>query len=84
MSAYVMATAWLLNELMARHRVTGVALGKKLGMTANGVSKLRNHKTMPTINGDRLDEIAAALTELSEIGEGVLGVDLIENREMRK
>jgi hypothetical protein len=36
---------------------------------------------MPKINGDRLDQIAAALTKLSELGGTVRGVDLLEDRE---
>lgn len=35
---------------------------------------------MPKINGQRLDQIAVALTKLSEIGGIVRGIDLLEDR----
>jgi putative transcriptional regulator len=81
MSAGLMPTMWRLNELMARHRVSGKALADELGISTNAVSALRTAETMPKINGDRLDQIAAALTTLSELGETVRGVDLLEDRE---
>lgn len=81
MSAGLMPTMWRLNELMARHRVSGKALADELGISTNAVSALRTAETMPKINGDRLDQIAAALTKLSELGETVRGVDLLEDRE---
>lgn len=77
----LMPTKWRLNELMARHRVGGIALAKKLGITPNAVYSLKNAEKMPRIDGDRLDEIAAAITALSKIGETVRGVDLLENRD---
>jgi|JI8StandDraft_2_1071088.scaffolds.fasta_scaffold78984_3 putative transcriptional regulator len=81
MSAGLMPTMWRLNELMARHRVSGKALADELGISTNAVSALRTAETMPKINGDRLDQIAAALTKLSELGETVRGVDLLEYRK---
>lgn len=79
MSAVLVATGWRLNELMARHRVTGADLARELGISANAMSALRRAKKMPKINGDRLDEIAAALTKYSELGVTVRGVDLLED-----
>jgi len=76
----VMPTAWRLNELMARHRVTGKDLADALGISTNAVSSLRNSETMPKINGERLDAIAEALTRLSQISETVRGIDLLEDR----
>ena len=76
----VMPTAWRLNELMARHRISGRELSEELKISANAVSALRNAETMPQINGKRLDEIAAAVTKLSKIGEIVRGIDLLEDR----
>lgn len=73
-------TAWRLNELMARHRVSGTELAAELGISNNAVYALCKHDKMPRINGSRLDEIAAALTRLSRIGEKVSGVDLLEER----
>ena len=46
----------------------GKALADKLGISTNAVSALRTAETMSKINGDRLDQIAAALTKLSELG----------------
>ena len=80
MGTATMPTAWRLNELMAKHRVKGVDLAQELGISTNSVASLRKHKRMPRIDGDRLDKIAAALTKLSEIGEKVHGVDLLEER----
>jgi putative transcriptional regulator len=65
---------------MARHRVSGKALADELGVSTNAVSALRTAETMPKINGQRLDQIAAALTKLSEIGGIVRGIDLLEDR----
>lgn len=44
------------------------------------VSALKKATSMPKINGERLDEIAAALTKLSKTGGLVRGVDLLEDR----
>jgi len=76
----VMPTAWRLNELMARHRVTGKDLADALGVSTNAVSSLKNSETMPKINGEKLDAIADALTRLSQIGGTIRGIDLLENR----
>ena len=75
-----MPTVWRLNELMARHRISGKALADELEISANAVSSLRKAETMPRIDGARLDEIAAAVTKLSAIDEVVRGVDLLEDR----
>lgn len=79
MSVAAVPTGWRLNELMARHRVSGAELAEKLGISENSVSSLRRAERMPKINGERLDAIAAALTELSKIGGRVRGVDLLED-----
>jgi putative transcriptional regulator len=76
-----MPTKWRLNELMARHRVSGKDLAKALKISPNAVYALKGSDKMPRIDGDRLDEIAAALTSLSKIGGVVKGVDLLENLE---
>jgi putative transcriptional regulator len=79
MNAVTVPTRWRLNELMARHRVTGADMAKELGISTNAMSALRRAAKMPKINGDRLDEIAAALTKFSELGETVRGIDLLED-----
>lgn len=81
MRLVTMPTMWRLNELMARHRVAGKELADELGISTNAVSSLRKAATMPKINGERLDQIAIALTKLSKIGGVVHGVDLLEERE---
>lgn len=75
-----MPTRWRLNELMARHRVSGAALAKELGLSANAISALRNAETLPQIGGERLDQIADALTKLSKskVKASVRSVDLLE------
>lgn len=78
MSAALMPTLWRLNELMARHRVSGKDLAAELGISENSMSALRKSPTMPRINGKRLDEIAAALSKLSASGGGIRGIDLLE------
>ena len=60
MSAMTMPTAWRLNELMARHDVSGKDLAGELGVSENAITNLRKAKKMPRIDGDRLDKIAAA------------------------
>lgn len=81
MGVATMPTMWRLNELMARHRVSGKDLADELGISTNAVSALRKSETMPRINGERLDAIASALTRLSQSGGMVRGVDLLEDRD---
>lgn len=60
---------WRLSEVMARHRVKGVDLAERLQMTPTAVSKLKNAKTMPRIDGDKLNALCNALNELAEDAE---------------
>ena len=57
---------WRLSEVMARHRVKGVDLAERLQMTPTAISKLKNAKTMPRIDGDKLNALCNALNELAE------------------
>jgi len=50
---------------MARHRIKGVDLAERLQMTPTAVSKLKNAKTMPRIDGDKLNALCNALNELA-------------------
>lgn len=75
----LLPTRWRLNELMARHKVSGKELAEYLEVSGNAVSALRNADKMPRIDGDRLDQIAAGLTALSKIGGTVRGIDLLES-----
>lgn len=73
-------TRWKMAEIMTRHRVTNKELAEHLDMRPNSISDLKNSLTLPRIGGEKLDEIAAAITALSKIGEVVRGVDLLEDR----
>ena len=57
---------WKLNEIMARHRIKGSDLAKRLQISNNAISKLKNAKTMPRIDGDRLNTLCNALNNLAE------------------
>ena len=78
MSVFTMPTRWRLGELMARYRITGKAMAKELGVSDNAVSALKRAKTMPRIDGKRLDEIAKAVSDLAGPDVVVRGVDLLE------
>jgi putative transcriptional regulator len=78
--AVVVPTKWKLSELMARHKIKNKELAEELQVRPNTISDMKRTDTMPRIDGSRLDEIAAALTKLSKIGEVVRGVDLLEDR----
>ena len=56
---------WKLNEVMARYRITGVALAKELGVRDATVSNLRTSETMPRIDGKKAEELTNALTKLA-------------------
>jgi DNA-binding Xre family transcriptional regulator len=51
---------------MARHRIKGSDLAKRLQISNNAISKLKNAKTMPRIDGDRLNTLCNALNNLAE------------------
>jgi putative transcriptional regulator len=69
---------WRLNEVMARHRVTGKSLAEFLGISTNAMSSLRKAQAMPRIDGERLEQLCIGITRLSKIGEKVLPYDLLE------
>jgi putative transcriptional regulator len=79
--AVLVPTKWKLAEILARHKIKSVELAKELGISTNAMSGLKRADTMPRIDGDRLDELAAAITKLSKIGESIRGVDLLEDRD---
>lgn len=76
-----MATHWKMKELMARYDITVTALAEKLQTRHATISALKNAKTLPKIGGERLDEIAQALTELTNGRARIHGVDLLEEWE---
>lgn len=56
---------WKLNEIMARYRIKGSDLAEELQISNNAVSNLRNAQTMPRIDGERLNALCNALTNLA-------------------
>jgi putative transcriptional regulator len=79
--AVFVPTKWKLAELMARHRISNKELAAYLDMRPNSITDLKRAESMPRINGEQLDRIAAAVTALSKIGESIKGIDLLEDRE---
>lgn len=57
---------WQLNEVMARHHIKGKTLAEYLSDREATISKLRNSRTMPRIDGDRLDSLLKALNHLAD------------------
>lgn len=57
---------WRLNEVMARYRIKGSDLAERLEISTNAISRLKNAKTMPRIDGDRLNTLCNALNKLAE------------------
>lgn len=60
---------WRLSEVMARHRIKGTDLAKRLETTPNAISRLKKAKTMPRIDGDKLNALCNALNGLAEDAE---------------
>ncbi len=72
---------WRLNEVMARYHIRNVQLAEKIDISQNAISNLRGSKTMPRIDGDRLNSLCVGLTRIClEQGEKVTitPTDLIE------
>lgn len=76
----VVPTKWRLAEVLARHKIKNKELADYLGVRQNTIADLKKADSMPRIDGKKLDEIAAAITALSKIGETVRGIDLLEDR----
>ena len=57
---------WRLGEVMARHRIKGTDLAERLKTTPNAISRLKKAKTMPRIDGDKLNALCNALNGLAE------------------
>jgi putative transcriptional regulator len=68
---------WKLNELMARHRITNKALGALIERHETSVSRLRSADTMPRLDGNDLERICKALSDLS--GDRITSADLLEH-----
>ena len=61
---------------MARYRITGVALAKELNVRDATISNLRTSKTMPRMDGKKVNELTEALSKLT--GKQILFTDLFE------
>ncbi|NET08270.1 MAG: helix-turn-helix domain-containing protein [Merismopedia sp. SIO2A8] len=57
---------WKLAELMARHRVTGRDLAKKIGKHENSITRLKGETSMPKISGEDLETLLLGIEELAE------------------
>ncbi|MEG4010492.1 helix-turn-helix transcriptional regulator [Microcoleus sp. Pol11C1] len=62
---------WKLSEIMARHRIKGSDLAECLKTSTNAISRLKNAKTMPRIDGNRLNDLCNALNKLAEDSENM-------------
>ncbi|MGL5060307.1 MAG: hypothetical protein ACRC62_10010 [Microcoleus sp.] len=69
-----MATRWLLNEVMARHFVSGREIAEDVGVGEDVVSKWRRSHAPY----QRWDAIAASITKRSRVGGVVRGVDFVK------
>lgn len=72
---------WKLNEVMARYHIKNVDLANEIKISPNAVSNLRGSKTMPRIDGERLNSVCNGLTWICQrAGENVVitPADLIE------
>lgn len=71
---------WKLKEVMARYDITGVDLADELRVRTATISNLRRSKGMPRLNGEKIDELTAALSKLS--GTKIYFHDLYEDTEL--
>lgn len=67
---------WKLASIMANHQILGNELAKKLGVTPTTISSMRRSKTMPTMNGIKLNRLCHVLSDFA--GEVVTPGDLID------
>ncbi len=70
---------WRLKEVMARYDIKGIDLAKELGVREASVSNLRNSKTMPRIDGKKIEQLCSSLSKLA--GRKISFADLYEEVE---
>lgn len=73
---------WRLRELMARGRITNRELAERLQKHETSISRMKNSDSMPRMDGDELNSLCNALTELfRERGQDVVitHVDLMDH-----
>ena len=66
MAATLKMIRWRLKEVMARYDIKGIDLAKEMGVRDASISNLRNSKTMPRLDGERIDQLCKALSKLAE------------------
>jgi len=57
---------WRLKEVMARYDITGVDLAEEMGVRSATVSNLRTSKTMPRLDGKKIEDLCLALSKLAK------------------
>ncbi|OWY63383.1 hypothetical protein B7486_53425 [cyanobacterium TDX16] len=73
---------WRLREIMARGRITNRELAQHLHRHETSISRMKNSDTMPRMDGEELNSLCSALTQiLRERGLDVVitHVDLMEH-----
>lgn len=63
---YLTVIKWRLAEIMARYKIKGNELADKLKVRPNTISNLKNAHTMPRLDGDKLNDLCIALTQLAD------------------
>ncbi|MBD2156271.1 XRE family transcriptional regulator [Leptolyngbya sp. FACHB-16] len=57
---------WLLRQTMAKRKITNKALADKIGKHPVTVARLKSQDTLPEIGGEAIEQIRAAISELSQ------------------
>jgi putative transcriptional regulator len=71
MRSEVSKVSWLLRQVMAHRRITNKALAERLGKHPTTIARLKAQDALPEIGGAAIEEIRAAITELSQENFGV-------------
>lgn len=70
---------WRLGEVMARYRIKGTDLAQFMGISDNALSHYKRARSMPQINGERLNALLNGLNQLKSEPEPEITVtDLID------
>lgn len=70
---------WRLVSVMHEHGVKAKDLAAFMSVRPSTITALRQAKTMPRIDGNRLEELCDALTSLSNLDRVVGPLDLLEH-----
>jgi len=55
---------WRMREIMARGRITNRELAQRLHRHETSISRMKNAVTMPKMDGEELNDLCNALTQL--------------------